>query len=90
MYRLENKITLALSDLQALEGDYRSAIDGYETAADKAQNNNLLAWNIKNYLFQAGICHLATGVCLDFCTHVHDECNANTTTTGHGGHGTRL
>jgi alpha-soluble NSF attachment protein len=60
---LENKITLALSDLQALEGDYRSAIDGYEAAADKAQNNNLLAWNIKNYLFQAGICHLATGVC---------------------------
>ncbi|KAG9513821.1 protein required for fusion of vesicles in vesicular transport, alpha-SNAP, partial [Aureobasidium melanogenum] len=58
---LENKITLALSDLQALEGDYRSAIEGYETAADKAQNNNLLAWNIKNYLFQAGICHLATG-----------------------------
>jgi alpha-soluble NSF attachment protein len=60
---LENKITLALSDLQALEGDYKSAIDGYEAAADKAQNNNLLAWNIKNYLFQAGICHLATGVC---------------------------
>lgn len=59
---LENKITLALSDLQALEGDYRSAIEGYEAAADKAQNNNLLAWNIKNYLFQAGICHLATGV----------------------------
>ncbi|KAI4754792.1 TPR-like protein [Aureobasidium sp. EXF-12344] len=58
---LENKITLALSDLQALESDYRSAIDGYESAADKAQNNNLLAWNIKNYLFQAGICHLATG-----------------------------
>jgi len=48
--------------LQALESDYRSAIDGYESAADKAQNNNLLAWNIKNYLFQAGICHLATGV----------------------------
>jgi len=84
---LENKITLALSDLQALEGDYRSAIEGYEAAADKAQNNNLLAWNIKNYLFQAGICHLATGVS---SASFHLANSLLIYSTGHGSHLARL
>ena len=62
MSSTENGICQRLAVLQSLEGDYRGAIDNYETAADKAQNSNLLVFNIKNYLFQAGICHLATGV----------------------------
>jgi alpha-soluble NSF attachment protein len=88
---LENKITLALSDLQALEGDYRAAIEGYEAAADKAQNNNLLAWNIKNYLFQAGICHLATGVCISHSLSPSPHTSSLLTyVAGYGRHISRL
>jgi alpha-soluble NSF attachment protein len=57
---LANKLFLKVADLVALEGDYYKAIENYEKVAKSSINHNLMRWSVKEYLFKAGICHLAT------------------------------
>ncbi len=40
---------------------YKDAIEIYERIAAKSIDNNLLKWSVKDYLFRAGLCHLALG-----------------------------
>lgn len=58
---LSNKLWLKAADGAALEGDYYKAIGHYEKVAEQSVNNNLMKYSVKDYLFKAGICHLATG-----------------------------
>jgi alpha-soluble NSF attachment protein len=57
---LSNKLFLKVADLAALEGDYYKAIENYERVAKSSINNNLMKYSVKDYLFKAGMCHLAT------------------------------
>ncbi|KAK7518549.1 protein required for fusion of vesicles in vesicular transport, alpha-SNAP [Phyllosticta citriasiana] len=57
---LANKMWLKVADLAGLEGDYYKASDIYEKVARSSINNNLMRWSVKEYLFKAGICQLAT------------------------------
>ncbi|KAK0386520.1 hypothetical protein NLU13_6355 [Sarocladium strictum] len=58
---LANKLWLKVADGAALEGDYNKAIEQYEKVAEKSINNNLMRYSVKDYLFKAGICNLASG-----------------------------
>lgn len=60
---LANKMLLKVADLAGLEGDYYKASEIYEKVARSSINNNLMRWSVKEYLFKAGICQLATNVC---------------------------
>jgi alpha-soluble NSF attachment protein len=40
---------------------FKEAIEIYEKIAAKSIDNNLLKWSVKDYLFRAGLCHLALG-----------------------------
>jgi alpha-soluble NSF attachment protein len=64
-YRLANKHYLKVADLAALEGDYYKAIENYERIGRSSITNNLMKWSVKDYFLKAGICHLASKVCLD-------------------------
>ena len=56
---LANKLYLKVADLAALEGDYQTAIQKFESVARSSINNNLMKWSVKDYFLKAGICHLA-------------------------------
>ena len=58
---LANKLYLKVGDLAALEGDYRRAIEKFETVAKSSLNSNLMRWSVKDYFLKGGICHLAAG-----------------------------
>lgn len=58
---LANKLYLKVADLAALEGDYRRAIEKFESVAKSSLNNNLMRWSVKDYFLKAGICYLAAG-----------------------------
>ena len=62
--RLANKYYLKVADLAAIEADYYKAIGFYEKVGKVSIDNNLMKWSVKDYFFKAGICHLASGVCL--------------------------
>lgn len=62
--RLANKYYLKVADLAAIEADYYKAIGYYEKVGKVSIDNNLMKWSVKDYFFKAGICHLASGVCL--------------------------
>ena len=66
-FRLANKDYLKVADLAAIEADYYRSIENYEKVAKSAVNNNLMRFSVKDYFLKAGICHLASGVCLS-CT----------------------
>lgn len=53
-----------MADLAAIEADYYKAIGYYEKVGKVSIDNNLMKWSVKDYFFKAGICHLASGVCL--------------------------
>ncbi|KAF2762313.1 TPR-like protein [Pseudovirgaria hyperparasitica] len=57
---LANKNFLKAADLSALAGDYYKAIGYYVEVAKQSISNNLMRYSVKEYLFKAGICHLAT------------------------------
>lgn len=44
--------------------DYYKAINNYERIARQSITNQLMKWSVKDYFLKAGICHLATKVCL--------------------------
>jgi len=52
-----------VADLAAEEAQYPRAIENYEKVAKVSMNNNLMRYSVKDYLFKAGIVHLASGVC---------------------------
>ena len=58
---LSNKLYLKAADLGALGGNYHQAIENYERVAKSSVANNLMKWSVKEYLFKAGLCHLASG-----------------------------
>ena len=58
---LSNKLYLKAADLGALDGNYHQAIENYERVAKSSVASNLMKWSVKDYLFKAGLCHLASG-----------------------------
>lgn len=56
-----NQMLLKVAELSATRKDYRKAIDIYEQVAIASLESNLLKFSVKNYLFSAGLCRLATG-----------------------------
>lgn len=68
-----------MADLAAIEADYYKAIGYYEKVGKVSIDNNLMKWSVKDYFFKAGICHLASGVCLivpEISTHLANHCLA--------------
>lgn len=63
---IANKNFLKAADLSALDGDYYKAIEHYEHVAKDSLSNNTMKWSVKDYLFKAGICHLATNDMVGF------------------------
>jgi alpha-soluble NSF attachment protein len=63
---IANKNYLKAADLAALDGDYYKAIGHYEHVAKDSLNNNTMKWSVKDYLFKAGITHLATNDIVGF------------------------
>lgn len=62
-----------VADITAEEGQYPRAIENYEKVAKASMNNNLTKYSVKNYLFKAGIVHLASGVCRESLASTHHE-----------------
>ncbi|KAF2094638.1 TPR-like protein [Rhizodiscina lignyota] len=63
---IANKNFLKAADLAALAEDYYKAIGHYEKVAKDSLSNNTMKWSVKDYLFKAGICHLATNDMVGF------------------------
>ena len=57
---LANKLLLKVAELSADQGDYYNAITQFEKVARASVDSNLMRWSVKEYLFKAMICHLAT------------------------------
>ncbi|KAF3910638.1 hypothetical protein ABW21_db0205008 [Orbilia brochopaga] len=57
---LGNKCYLKAADLLAETGHPEKAVTIYENIARGSLNNNLMKWSVKEYLFKAALCHLAT------------------------------
>ncbi|EWC47599.1 hypothetical protein DRE_03219 [Drechslerella stenobrocha 248] len=57
---LANKCFLKAADLYADIGQPERSFPIYEKIAEASLNNNLMKWSVKEYLFKAALCHLAT------------------------------
>jgi len=57
-----NTCLLKVSLFSAQLEKYEKAIEIYEKVAHASIDNNLLKWSVKDYLFRAGLCHLALDV----------------------------
>ncbi|KAJ6260199.1 hypothetical protein Dda_4423 [Drechslerella dactyloides] len=57
---LANKCFIKAADLHAETGHPELSIPIYESIARGSLNNNLMKWSVKDYLFKAALCHLAT------------------------------
>ncbi|KKA28762.1 hypothetical protein TD95_004794 [Thielaviopsis punctulata] len=57
---MANKVWLKVAEMAATSTDYYKAIDIFERVAKGSVDNNLMRYSVKDYLFKAGICHLAT------------------------------
>jgi len=56
-----NQCLLKVALFSAQLERYDKAIELYEQIAAASIDNNLLKWSVKDYLFRAGLCHLAKG-----------------------------
>jgi len=56
-----NQCLLKVALFSAQLERYDKAIELYEQIAAASVDNNLLKWSVKDYLFRAGLCHLAKG-----------------------------
>ncbi len=54
-----NQCLLRVAVLSAELEDYKRAIEVYEAVASSSLDVALLKWSVKDYFFQAGLCHLA-------------------------------
>ncbi|KAK6359348.1 vesicular-fusion protein S17 [Orbilia brochopaga] len=57
---LGNKCFIKAADLHAETGHPEKSVPIYESIARASLNNNLMKWSVKDYLFKAALCHLAT------------------------------
>ncbi|KAF3911563.1 hypothetical protein ABW20_dc0110362 [Dactylellina cionopaga] len=57
---LANKCFIKAADLHGDLGEYAEAIKLYEAATERSINNQLMKWSVKDYLFKAALCHLAS------------------------------
>jgi len=55
------KVKLQVADIQAKSGEYRKAIDLYESISKDAVDDSLLRWSVKNHLLKASLCQLVLG-----------------------------
>lgn len=55
-----NQCLLRVAVLSAEQEDYKRAIEVYEQVAASSLDVALLKWSVKDYFFQAGLCHLAS------------------------------
>mmetsp|Transcript_14822 Transcript_14822/g.21604 ORF Transcript_14822/g.21604 Transcript_14822/m.21604 type:complete len:290 (+) Transcript_14822:70-939(+) len=56
-----NQCFLRVAVLSAELEQYETAINMYESVASASLDVALLKWSVKDYFFQAGLCHLASG-----------------------------
>lgn len=56
-----NQCLLKVALFSAQLERYDKAIELYEQIAAASVDNNLMKWSVKDYLFRAGLCHLAKG-----------------------------
>jgi len=56
-----NQCLLKVALFSAQLERFDKAIELYEQIASASVDNNLLKWSVKDYLFRAGLCHLAKG-----------------------------
>ena len=54
-----NRLSLKAADLAALDGEYLAAIKRFEYAAKQTDPTNATRFFTTDYLFRAGVCHLA-------------------------------
>jgi len=59
--QLANKNKRKAAELMALFGDYYPAAEKFEDVAKSFTKSPAMKWSVKEVLFQAGICRLATG-----------------------------
>ncbi|EGW34488.1 uncharacterized protein SPAPADRAFT_59920, partial [Spathaspora passalidarum NRRL Y-27907] len=57
---LANKSFLKCADLSALSGDYKKAIELYDTIIKQSVGNNLTRWSLKDYFLKVILCVLCT------------------------------
>jgi len=55
------KVKLQVADILAKSGEYRKAIDLYESISKDAVDDSLLRWSVKNHLLKASLCQLVLG-----------------------------
>lgn len=72
---LGNKAYLKVAEISALNGDYGTAIESYDTVAQASMNDNLTKWGLKDHFLRAGLCRLAREdvVDADRCIHQYIE-----------------
>lgn len=56
-----NQVLLKVAGLSAASMDYARAVEIYEQVAFASMETSLLKFSVKNYLWLAGVCRLATG-----------------------------
>mmetsp|Transcript_44279 Transcript_44279/g.139694 ORF Transcript_44279/g.139694 Transcript_44279/m.139694 type:complete len:268 (-) Transcript_44279:190-993(-) len=61
-----NQCFLRVAVLSAEQEQYTRAIEVFESVASSSLDVALLKWSVKDYFFQAGLCHLATGDVIAF------------------------
>ncbi|KAJ1672822.1 vesicular-fusion protein S17, partial [Spiromyces aspiralis] len=57
---LANQCLLKVATLAGDLGEFQQAIEIFESIAQDSVNDNLTKWSVKDYLFKAGLCHLAS------------------------------
>ncbi|KAJ1919421.1 vesicular-fusion protein S17 [Mycoemilia scoparia] len=57
---LANQCLINVASLAGDLGEFQQAIDVFESIAQESVNDNLTKWSVKDYLFKAGLCHLAS------------------------------
>jgi len=55
------KVKLQVADILAKSGEYRKAIDLYESVSKEGVDDQLLRWSVKNHLLKASLCQLVLG-----------------------------
>jgi hypothetical protein len=65
-YRTANGCYKDAADLAAQLEQYPVAIENFEIVAQNSLSSPLTRYNVKEYFFKAGLCHLCTGVSPSF------------------------
>lgn len=60
MYSTANGIFLKIATIAALQENYTLAIEKFEEVAKESMKNTLSRYSVKEYLFKASLCNLAS------------------------------